>query len=471
MSELNSGPTRDPIQDLENFGTGGIAVNPLDPAAVRRLGDQRRRRQNTMYGAIAAVVVAVAVIPTALIATKDDGKGGAPLTNQTGTPTPTPSPTVIVFPDGGVVIKAPEDTDQLVGTSDAFKTFIKTVWQKDHDAGCKTAEIDVTKYSPAGFGAGGGGGCGGYQAIWGLKAGTWIEALGTQDEWVCSDLARYDVPDGFAGDCYVPDPAPAVVTFPGNGQDVNQESDAAKLQGTTDDFKEFVIAEVARLQADAAKNAIDYPSDCPDPSAAGVTVKRFAQAGYASGSVFLCPSGYDAIWKKVGGTWKQVSATQEQWACSELDKYDIPRSFVTGGCYYADPFGPDSVAGFSIGMTPAQVQAAGATIEGDPAGDCAMATKPGVIASKDAPLVEVAMTAGKVIAIFAGKGVSTPEGISLGSGEDAVKAAYPNGHRDGVNGYWHVPINAGSEYEIGIGQDKRVSELLIQTTGTQRCYG
>jgi len=135
-----SEPTRDPFEALKTFGTGGVPVNPLDPAAVRRLGDQRRRRQNTMYGVIAAVVVAAAVIPTALIATHGDADSGpsishTPSPDPTPTQSPTSTPTVIAFPNGGVAIKAPEDTDQLVGTTEAFKTFIKGVWQKDHDDG------------------------------------------------------------------------------------------------------------------------------------------------------------------------------------------------------------------------------------------------------------------------------------------------------------------------------------------------
>jgi hypothetical protein len=53
---------RDPIRDLENFGTGGVPVTPLSPAEVRRLGDRRRTRRNAL--ATAAVVAAIAAIAT-----------------------------------------------------------------------------------------------------------------------------------------------------------------------------------------------------------------------------------------------------------------------------------------------------------------------------------------------------------------------------------------------------------------------
>ena len=69
---------------------------------------------------------------------------------------------------------------------------------------CATPDITVKKYSSAGFALGGVGGCGGYVALWSLQDGTWKEALGTQDEWTCGDLARFGVPDVFAGDCYRP---------------------------------------------------------------------------------------------------------------------------------------------------------------------------------------------------------------------------------------------------------------------------
>ncbi|MFL6023614.1 MAG: hypothetical protein ACJ72O_09770 [Marmoricola sp.] len=208
MSDQLSGPTPDPIQQLETFGTGGIAVNPLDPASVRRLGDQRRRRQNTMYGAIAAVVVAAAVIPTALIATKDEGSVAPPTGPPTVTQTPEPTPTVITFPGNGVEVKTAADVEKLTGTTSEFKTFIAATLQKAVEDGSKCSGayhgVTVTKYDSDGFALGGVNSCGGYEALWSIQNGAWKEALGTQDEWVCGDLTRFSVPDGFAGECYGP---------------------------------------------------------------------------------------------------------------------------------------------------------------------------------------------------------------------------------------------------------------------------
>jgi hypothetical protein len=96
------------------------------------------------------------------------------------------------------------DTAQLDGTPETFRTFIVGVWQKDADQGCATPTVTVQKYSSAGYALGGVGGCGGYAALWVDQDGHWKEALGTQDQWRCSDLRRFDVPTSFAGECYGP---------------------------------------------------------------------------------------------------------------------------------------------------------------------------------------------------------------------------------------------------------------------------
>lgn len=204
MSDLSPGSAGDPIQQLESFGNGGIAVNPLDPAAVRRLGDQRRRRQHAMYGAIAAAVLTAAVVPAAILATRDSGAPPvAPVPGPTSSATPSPTPTE-TFPAGGVTVRSEADLAALVGTSDEFKAFIGATLAANRTADCPNAEIGVQKYDDTGFALGTVGGCGGYVALWSVQNGAWKEALGTQDEWLCGDLNRFDVPDGFAGECYGP---------------------------------------------------------------------------------------------------------------------------------------------------------------------------------------------------------------------------------------------------------------------------
>jgi hypothetical protein len=192
----------DPIRDLESFGTGGVTMTPIPPSEVRRLGNRRRARRHATYAAAAAVVVAVTAVPLGLsLGGGEDDRGPS----ITGTPSATP--TVVTFPGGGVEVKSAADTDKLTGTSTAFRTFIAGVWKDDADQGCTNATVTVQKYSSAGYALGGVGGCGGYVALWVGQDGHWKEAVGTQDEWRCGDLSRFDVPKSFAGDCYGPDAA------------------------------------------------------------------------------------------------------------------------------------------------------------------------------------------------------------------------------------------------------------------------
>lgn len=190
-----SDQTRDPIRQLADLTSAQLPVAPLAPAEVRRLGDRRRARRHAAVAA-AAVLLAVAVaVPVGLIA----GRGGSD-----AEPPITEAPTVITFPGGGVQVTSPGETDKLEGTSQEFKSFIAGVWQHELDQGCPTPTITVSKYSSAGYALGGVGGCGGYVALWVGQDGHWKEALGTQDEWRCGDLSRFEVPTSFAGECYGP---------------------------------------------------------------------------------------------------------------------------------------------------------------------------------------------------------------------------------------------------------------------------
>jgi hypothetical protein len=346
-SELNSGPTRDPIEALENFGTGGVPVNPLEPAAVRRLGDQRRRRQHTVYGAIAAVAVAVAVIPTAILATQDDAAKPPPIGHTTApdpTPTATPDPTPTgSFPKDGVEISSEADIAKLTGTSDAFKAFILAQYRKLEQYGqanCPDAEhgVRVNKYDPTGFALGGVNDCGGYVALWSVQNGVWKEALGTQDEWRCGDLTRFSVPDGFAGQCHGP---------------------------------------------------------------------------------------------------TQV-------------------------------FGPAEDNGLRLGMSADQVRAAGGTVTG-PGNGCQLVSPKGFTAPKDSILGYLSATPGKgVVALYAVKDQVTDRGVTVGDLKDTVTKAYPEGHLQQPQAAWYAPIDAGSYYRFDFDQGAVIRISIV--ANDQDCY-
>jgi hypothetical protein len=84
----------DPINDLENFNSEGLPVNPLAPSEVRRLGDRMRRRRNVTAAVAGVAAVAVIAAPIALFAGRDNSSAPAPdpTTSTTGSPDVTPPP-------------------------------------------------------------------------------------------------------------------------------------------------------------------------------------------------------------------------------------------------------------------------------------------------------------------------------------------------------------------------------------------
>ncbi len=68
----------DPIKDLENFDSQGLAVNPLPPSDVRRQGDALRRRRNAGMTVAAAAAVAAIITPIALVSGSGDNAAPEP---------------------------------------------------------------------------------------------------------------------------------------------------------------------------------------------------------------------------------------------------------------------------------------------------------------------------------------------------------------------------------------------------------
>ena len=207
--------TPDPIRELENFGSGGTVMTPLPPAEVRRRGDRRRARRRTAAVVSVAMAAVVAVVLPVVLTHGGDADGSGHVATQAPTPTqgttqgptqapqttaPASEPTETTYPGQGVVVKTQADLTKLDGTTAEFKAFIGTVLVSDR-AGCANPEVDVMKYSPAGYAIGGVGGCGGHQALWVLYEDSWAEGYGTQDTWDCDTLAFLHVPQSFTGGC------------------------------------------------------------------------------------------------------------------------------------------------------------------------------------------------------------------------------------------------------------------------------
>jgi hypothetical protein len=92
---------------------------------------------------------------------------------------------------------------------------------------------------------------------------------------------------------------------------------ARKLHAAPAGFRTFVRRTVRHLQSTKGCSG----------SFVGVTVNRVRTDGFARGGVNQC-GGYAAIWKKVGGHWRQVIGTQDVWSCQDLRRWAIPSSVV-----------------------------------------------------------------------------------------------------------------------------------------------
>ena len=248
-----------------------------------------------------------------------------------------------------------------------------------------------------------------------------------------------------------------VVTYPDGGIEVVTEADASKLTGTSPDFRAFIVGLARRAAEDGAS--------CPD-AAHGVTVQKYSSAGYAIGGVNAC-GGYAALWVRLDGAWQEGMGTQESWDCTTLGYLGVPQSFAGECSDLAGGFGPDEVDGVRLGMSEAQVRAAGGLVPAGPDGGCRTLLLP-----YQSPVSNRTdgwySPNGGVVAISARPGMKTPEKVGLGSPRAVVEAAYPGGSMR--NGSWVVPLGQRAEYEIGLEEDGTVGELLLARP-TQDCFG
>ena len=78
---------RDPLDELENFSTPGLTMNPLPASEVRRRGTRMRRRNHALAAIGGVAAVAVIATPLAMAASSNRTDTTPPVTN--------PSPSVI----------------------------------------------------------------------------------------------------------------------------------------------------------------------------------------------------------------------------------------------------------------------------------------------------------------------------------------------------------------------------------------
>ena len=354
-------PTRDPIRQLEDFGTGGLTVAPLDPGQVRRLGDRRRMRRRTAYVVAAAAAIVLAIVPVAVLDGRDEAAPPTPA--HSGPPSPLPTP-----PPPAAPTQAPSAT-----------------------------------------------------------------ATAAPDQ---------------------------VISYSGFGVQVVDSAHTSLLRGAPEDFKAFVGRLADQLTADGQDS-------CPGADS-GVTVKKIGGDEYALGAVNDC-GGYVALWVHQGDGWQEALGTQDEWRCGDLTRTGVPASFA-GDCYGPSAlFGPTDGNGLRLGMSRAEVLAAGGTVTG-PTGACQRVTPPGLTPPKNGTLGYLSAMPGKgVVALYAQRDQVTPAGIGSGSTRREVEQAYPGGHLDPLRGSWIAPIDATGHYRFDFDRGF-VAQISLEADGPQDCY-
>lgn len=131
--------------------------------------------------------------------------------------------------------------------------------------------------------------------------------------------------------------------------------------------------------------------------------------------------------------------------------------------------GPYGYGAVKLGMTVAQAKATGEVVKKTPGGDgCSGWDLKKSPTSKDSVGIYISPKVG-VAAIFAAKGMTTPEGIKIGSTTEQLKAAYRHIKQD-THGYYVItaPGNKKAHYSFGITHGK-VAEYGI-ALNNQDCF-
>jgi hypothetical protein len=118
--------------------------------------------------------------------------------------------------------------------------------------------------------------------------------------------------------------------------------------------------------------------------------------------------------------------------------------------------GPAGYGAVKLGMTEKQAKATGQVVKKSPGGDggCSGWDLKKFPTGKDSSGISISPTVG-VAAIWAAKGMTTPQGIKLGSTTKQLKAAYPNIKKD-FHGYYttKVPGNKKAYYTFEVTRGK-----------------
>lgn len=118
-------------------------------------------------------------------------------------------------------------------------------------------------------------------------------------------------------------PSAKVINYGKHGVVLHRASDARKLTGAPDDFKQF-IAGVTQ----ATTSGIDPSDDCKPQ----VEVLIVDPKGYAAGAMRGC-DGAAYMWAKKKGVWQQIWAGQYAPDCDFLKAQAVPTSIAGNECW------------------------------------------------------------------------------------------------------------------------------------------
>jgi hypothetical protein len=119
--------------------------------------------------------------------------------------------------------------------------------------------------------------------------------------------------------------------------DIRTAQDLDKLRGAPDDFKAFLLREIAvrsgevdsRLRANqrtVATEGCDFKAE----------IRVWGVAEHvATGRERACTfASNDVIWVKRDGAWRRASRMQGGWDCAELERYRVPADITAAVCWY-----------------------------------------------------------------------------------------------------------------------------------------
>ncbi len=413
---------RDAIEELRSL-TGDVQSTPLPSAEVRRRGDRDRRRRR-----VASAVVAAAVVT--LVAS-----GGLALAGTNTTSAPVAPATDGAAPSGTAdpesrVDQIPDDFPLTAGLPRPGGDIAPFTWSDELSEPLRAVA------------------CGG------------DERLGVDDRRVDSRRVEMTAPDASAWRHLLlfEDEAAAERVFAEVRSHVADCAKSSPVDGG-DGVSEMRWEQALRTHADTdavvTARGLVYASGT-DTRVPGRSVTEAVQVGHA----LLVVRFDDAASTQGDDREMLLDVTVDTLA-------DAMCAFTDDGCgpQPAMVLAPDGLGDLRLGMSLAEVEAAGATVEQGES--CSGFTAPGYRPREDAVDGFVSERDG-LVAVFARPGVRTPEGIGLGSTAPQVAAAYPDARR-ADNGLTYVRVAPGVSYSLGIADSTVVALALV--VDEQDCIG